>query len=228
MLETKHLPIQIKGIREGLLILIGEGDWSELERMLLEQVDAQIQFYRGAKMALDVGNHILNAIILGGLRDRLSERGISLWAVLSNSPKTEQTAQLLGLATKIPSGRSAERLKSLETGAGGEANFTHKTLRSGVKIENKGHVIIVGDVNPGAEIVAGGSIFIWGKLRGVVHAGAEGDDSAVVCALEMNPTQLRIAGKVAIPPKKPSKPMPEMAFLENGQVVTQIWTSKGK
>jgi septum site-determining protein MinC len=64
----------------------------------------------------------------------------------------------------------------------------------------KGRLPSLGDVNPGAEIIAGGSVVVWGRLRGLVHAGAMGDDTAVICALDLNPTQLRIADQIAIPP----------------------------
>jgi septum site-determining protein MinC len=87
---------------------------------------------------------------------------------------------------------------------------------------------VIGDVNPGAEIVAGGDIVIWGHLRGVVHAGAEGDENAVVCALDLSPTQLRIAGEIAITPQRKGKALPEMVKIQNGQVVAEPWNPKEK
>ncbi len=81
----------------------------------------------------------------------------------------------------------------------------------------------MGDVNPGAEIVAAGSVVIWGRLRGVVHAGAGGDEQAIVCALELSPTQLRIAGDIAISPIKPGKKQPEVARIENGLIIAEPW-----
>jgi septum site-determining protein MinC len=93
--------VQIKGIRDGLLIILGEGEWDEVYSALVLQLEQQEEFLRGARLALDVGNHILKAVDLGKLRNELSERGLTLWAVLSNSPTTERTAQTLGLATRI-------------------------------------------------------------------------------------------------------------------------------
>ncbi|MBU4224603.1 MAG: septum site-determining protein MinC, partial [Chloroflexi bacterium] len=81
----------------------------------------------------------------------------------------------------------------------------------------------MGDVNPGAEIVASGSILVWGRLRGVVHAGAQGDVNAVVCALELTPTQLRIAGEIAVSPKRKGKVQPEIARLKDGILVAEPW-----
>jgi septum site-determining protein MinC len=82
---------------------------------------------------------------------------------------------------------------------------------------------VIGDVNPGAQIIAGGNVVVWGRLRGLVHAGAEGDESAVVCAMDLAPTQLRIAGHIAIPPQERGEPRPEIAFVKNGEVVAEEW-----
>ena len=86
---------------------------------------------------------------------------------------------------------------------------------------------MLGDVNPGAEIVAGGDIIVWGKLRGTVHAGAMGNDSAIVCALNLAPTQLRIAQYIARSPEgRRRKPTPEVARVRNGQIVAESWEVK--
>ena len=218
--------VQIKGVREGLLITLGEGDWDELHQALLEQVDQQAEFLRGARLALDVGNHILKAGELGQLRKEIAERELTLWAVLSNSPTTEQTAQTLGLATQLSKTRPESRPSSESFRDGDEAILVHRTLRSGFSLQHLGHVVVIGDVNPGAEIIASGDVVIWGRLRGMVHAGAEGNESAIVCALDLSPTQLRIAGQIALTPKRRGKPQPEMARLQDGRVVAETWDPK--
>lgn len=227
MINDRRQMMQIKGIKEGLLVTLGEGEWEVLETALLEHIDEKASFFQGAKMALDVGNHILRAAELGALRDRLSNKGISLWAVVSNSTPTEQTAQMLGLATRLSTPRPERTIRSLDTNLEGEtAVFLRRTLRSGFKVSHRGHIIVLGDVNPGAEVVAGGNIIIWGRLRGLVHAGAEGDEQAVVCALDMAPTQLRIAGLVSIPPQRKGKPEPELACIRDRQVVIDPWSPR--
>lgn len=67
------------------------------------------------------------------------------------------------------------------------------TLRGGQALHHVGNIVVVGDVNPGAELIASGDIVVVGALRGTAHAGAQGDRSARVIALEFAPTQLRIA-----------------------------------
>ncbi len=219
--------VEIKGIREGLLITVGEGDWPEVRDALLKQIEDQIDFLGGGRLILDVGDHVLRAAELGQLRDTISDNGLVLWAILSNSLVTEQTAQTLGLATRIKEKtpeRHTDNAQPQETTLTGEnAVFVQRTLRSGYSIQNKGHVVVIGDVNPGAEIIAGGNVIVWGRLRGMVHAGAEGNEKVVVCALDLSPTQLRIAGQIATTPQRKGKPQPEVAHIQDGQVVAEQW-----
>jgi septum site-determining protein MinC len=219
--------IKIKGIREGLLINMSEGDWQELEKSLIDHIDEQGDFLKGAQITIETGNQILRAANLGHIRDMLSERGITLRAVLSNSPTTEIAAQNLGLATRLskpPPERTTHPLNTILSGD--EAVLVQRTLRSGHSLNYFGHVIVIGDVNPGAEIIAGGNVIVWGRLRGTVHAGAEGNEDAVVCALDLSPMQLRIAEQISIAPKQKKKTHPEMARLINKQVVAQPWNNK--
>lgn len=216
--------VQIKGIREGLLVTLGEGDWLDINQAFMEEIEKQAEFLNGAKLILDVENHILNAATLGKLRDTISDRGLSLWAVLSNSPTTEQTAQTLGLATRIHQSHPEAEKRPIDTQiTGDEAILLRRTLRSGHSVEHFGHLTVIGDVNPGAEIIAGGDIVVWGRLRGMAHAGADGDTEAIVCALDLSPTQLRIAGQIAVPPDERGEKHPEIAFIKNGVVVAEPW-----
>ncbi len=219
--------IQIKGIREGLLVTLGAGDWQDVHNALMDKISEKEKFFLGAKLALDVGNRVLHAADLGMLRDRLADKSIVLWAILSTSATTELTAQDLGLATRISVPKPERIIKSIESSIPGEdAIFLRKTIRSGFKVVSNGHVVILGDVNPGGEIIAAGSIIVWGRCQGVVHAGSNGDQEATVCALDLIPTQLRISGIIAISPKRKGKPQPEVAKIIDGQVVAETWNPK--
>jgi septum site-determining protein MinC len=220
--------IQIKGIREGLLVTFGEGAWEELQLAFFDQLDQQADFLRGARLALDVGDQALKAVELSRLRSEIQDRELTLWAVLSNSPVTIQTAQTLGLATRITKPRPELTVARVDTSVheGEQAILIRRTLRSGFSIEYPGHIIVIGDVNPGAEITAGGDILVWGHLRGMVHAGADGNTEAVICALDLAPTQLRIAGRIAVTPQRRGKIQPEMARLHDGQVIAEPWDPK--
>jgi septum site-determining protein MinC len=224
MNETNS-PLQIKGLRDGLLVSLDDAPWDEQRSVFLAQVDAQPAFFKGARLALDVASQVLHVNELVDLRDELSERGISLWAVISESPTTEKTAQLLGLATRISKPRPEESRQFSVKDLGDEtALFLDRTLRSGTRIEFDGHVVVLGDVNPGAEIVAEGNVIIWGRLRGMVHAGSKGNKNAVICALDLSPTQLRIADEVSAALKPRDNPRPEIARInENGKLQAELW-----
>lgn len=225
MNETNSL-IQIKGLRDGLLVSLDDAPWDEQRTAFLTQVDSQPAFFKGARLALDVASQVLHVNDLVDLRDQLSDRGISLWAVISESPTTEKTAQLLGLATRVSKPRPEESRQFSVKDLGDEtALFLERTLRSGTRIEFPGHVVVLGDVNPGAEIIAEGNVIIWGRLRGMVHAGAKGNKTAVICALDLSPTQLRIADEVSASLKSQENPKPEIARInENGKLQAEFWS----
>jgi len=97
----------------------------------------------------------------------------------------------------------------------------HRTLRSGSSVRFEGDIIVYGDVNPGAQVVATGNIVVLGSLKGVAHAGAGGDEEAFIMALSLRPTQVRIARKIAVPPARDSGAVPERAFVDGDQIVIE-------
>jgi septum site-determining protein MinC len=217
--------VQIKGLRDGLLVSLGKASLDDLRAALMEQIEARQSFFQGARVALDVGSQILHVNELSELRDTLSERGVNLWAVVSESPTTEKTAQLLGLATRISKPRPQEmnRLPAEAAGGAGSAMWVGRTLRSGTRIEFPGNIVVLGDVNPGAEVVADGSILVWGRVRGVAHAGAHGDQSAVVCGLDLSAGQIRVAGATAVPLERSGELRPEKISLKDGILKVEPW-----
>jgi septum site-determining protein MinC len=225
-MDETNSPIQIKGLRDGLLVSLNDAPWSEQLSVLMSRVDAQPSFFQGARLALDVASQVLHVNDLVDLRDKLSERGISLWAVISESPTTEQTSQLLGLATRISKPRPQESQDfGVDDLGEGTALFLDRTLRSGTRIEFAGHVVVLGDVNPGAEIVAEGNIIIWGRLRGMVHAGAGGNRESVVCALDFSPMQLRVADVVLSSIKSPPQSGPRSARIDDDKLLIKDWAT---
>ncbi len=114
--------------------------------------------------------------------------------------------------------------------------YIHRgTLRSGHSIRHAGAVVILGDVNPGAQVISAGDILIWGRLRGTVHAGAMGDASAIVAALDFEPVQMRIAQHIAMSPKgassnpgywfwkRESGGRPEVARVIDNRIYVDPW-----
>ncbi len=217
---------EIKGIKNGILIELKEGEWEEQKSALLSHIDGNLAFFKSARLVLDVGDRSLKSPALAGLRNILSDREIKLKAVLSTSLVTDRASQNLGLEIKLDeSSPEPEKTPINSMLDGDEAVFLHRTLRSGHIVKYHGHIVVLGDVNPGAELIAGGNVIVWGRLRGVAHAGAGGDTNAVVCSLDLSPTQLRISDKISVSPPRKGKPRPEVAYLEDGQVTARDWAA---
>ena len=218
--------MEIKGIKEGILISLDKQEWQEGKEALLCKIKDKQDFFKGAQLVFDVGNTVLGANELGEIREMLTTNGVILLGVISKSLVTQEVAKEMGLITKLekPKLKADQKLKPLDTALSGEAAiFIRRTMRSGFKVAYQGHVIVLGDVNPGAEIIASGSVIVWGRLRGTVHAGAEGDLAAVVCALDLSPTQLRIASKITTTPQDQVDPKPEIASIVDGQIIAEPW-----
>ena len=105
--------------------------------------------------------------------------------------------------------------------------FHSGTLRSGQKLSSEGHLIVQGDVNPGAELKAAGNIVVLGTLKGIVHAGATGDRSASVSALVLSPTQIRIADVITRAPDEQAIPNgPETAYIMQDRIFIESLLKK--
>lgn len=224
--------VAIKGVKDGLLVSVIEGEeWSLVISDLAGRIDTQSAFFAGARITLDLGARPVRKDELGSIKAMLERRGLSLYAVTSASQTSVDAATALDLRAQFTGGAPTHAAAT----AGGLPAFTpeedgtygvliRRTLRSGRTVKTEGHVVVLGDVNPGANIVAGGDVIIWGRLRGSVHAGAYGDEGAVVCALEMTPTQLRIAGYISVSPvDKKHKPTPERAAIREEHIVVEHW-----
>ena len=97
-----------------------------------------------------------------------------------------------------------------------------KTLRGGQEIQTESSVLVCGNVNPGAQIIAGGSIDIRGTCRGMVHAGAYGNSKAFIIADHLMPTQIRIANLIARSPDVMEKTdKAERASIKDGRIVIE-------
>lgn len=218
--------IQIKGIREGLLITAHDGSWDDRKAEILKLVKEKASFFNGARVCLDVGETQLRVKEITQIRDRLSDLGVTLWATLSLSETTLNNARTLGLEIQLPEKKTGQENKARIEDTGEKAVLINKTLRAGYRVEAREHVVILGDVNPGAEILSVGNIIVWGKLKGSAIAGAEGNLKAKICALELRPTQLRIGDFVFPPFQRKGKIFPEEASIENESCKIEIWNKE--
>lgn len=104
-----------------------------------------------------------------------------------------------------------------------ETRFHRGSLRSGQKIEFEGSLVILGDVNAGAEVLAGENIVVLGILRGMAHAGAQGNKEAIIAAASIESPQIRIANIVKeIEKSEFEEQIKICAYVdENGEVVLE-------
>ncbi len=217
MATTQSDAVIIKGVRGGLLVLLDEHmPWAELLAEFDQRVQANQSFFSGAKVTANLGGRPLGREQLATFIEALGRYQMTLDTIVSAADDTRHAASLLEIKSRSPSfaGGAAGRLAgavlrgkpdedaakhNVELAATpteeitGSAMFVRRTVRSGQRLRHDGDICIVGDVNAGAEVVASGNVVVWGSLRGMVHAGASGDDKAVICALILAPTILRIA-----------------------------------
>ncbi|MDQ5853992.1 MAG: septum site-determining protein MinC [Chloroflexota bacterium] len=214
-------PISIKGTKDGLrLVLDEDASWADILTTLRTQLERGAEFFRGAELTLDVGNRALQAAELNMLLDLMREHGLQPAVLATNAPEGRSAGRVSGVATR-PSTRLTQPMTS-DTEVE-DAMLVVRTLRSGQMLRHHGHIILIGDVNPGAQIVAGGSVIVWGRLRGTVHAGALGDRTAVVCAIDLQPSLLRIADLLSRTPEQQRSEGPEIARVDGHMIVVSLW-----
>jgi septum site-determining protein MinC len=214
--------ISIKGTREGLVVAIGEGSWPDLVAQLDEDLRHKAEFFHGAQAMIRVDTRRLGTKELKQVQELLSAHQMQMSGLAASDEKTMEAAAALDIPVTLPVEARPPHGEAPE-----EALFLKRTVRSGQTIQHPGDVTILGDVNPGGQVVAGGDVVIWGKLRGTVHAGAVGDDSSLVCALVLAPTQLRIGNHIArSPEEEPRDPgVPEIARVQGDGIIVEPWST---
>lgn len=102
------------------------------------------------------------------------------------------------------------------------------SLRSGNRVEFEGSIVILGDVNAGAEVIAEDHIIVLGTIRGLAHAGAKGNKNAIIAANDIDAPQIRIADIVKeiekpelAPEEVWDEPIKTRAFVENNEIVLE-------
>ena len=221
---------QVRFKTEGgkLLLLLppeGEGDdsnatmaltWSEVWQQLKQRLDAGERFWQaGTSVHLIARDRLLDGRQLQAIADALTEVQLQLKRVFTSRRQTAVAAATAGYSVEQQASISLLNQPQTDSGqALAEPLYLQTTLRSGADIHHNGTVIVLGDVNPGSAIVADGDILVWGRLRGIAHAGAKGNSRCLIMAVQMEPTQLRIADCVARPPETPpNQYLPEVAHV---------------
>jgi septum site-determining protein MinC len=197
-------PITFKVAKNGIVLTLDpDAKFNRIKEALRGHVESATNFYAGADLYINIAENSFKI-------DQLNE--------IVNIVRGYKDVKNIIFTSDVV------KQDTVEINNEGETYLINRTLRSGQKIKKSGNVVIIGDINPGAEVIAGGDIIVFGKIRGVVHAGAGGSNQASVTALKLEPTQLRISKKIARPPEESGNKkslQPERAFIQDGQIMVE-------
>lgn len=192
---------------EVFLDLSPYGDYPAMKRGMEQQL-AMLSYQVGTGVFIQVGQQRLTNQHVRELEDALLDYGLFLKDIIYDH-KNYIPAGEKPLIEDMPHYR--------------ETLLLYRHIRSGQKMSYHGNIVVLGDVNPGAEVIAGGNILVLGALRGMAHAGAMGDEAAIVTAYRLSPTQLRIANHITRPPDGETVIVkePELARIRAGKVIIE-------
>ena len=229
-LVKSYSQIGIKNDGDQLLLTLptqaeinSELPWSETWQELKHLLKTKEQSWQlGTKVCLVAQDRLLDARQLQTIAETLDDVKLSLTKVSTNRRQTAVVAATSGYSVEQSQSESVDPLigrpakaKEVLSPSLAEPLYLQSTVRSGVEIRHPGTIVICGDLNPGGKAIAAGDILVWGRLRGIAHAGAQGNYQSRIAALQMEFTQLRIADAVARSPKiRPKNLAPELAFID--------------
>lgn len=204
--------VVIKGNKHGIVVVMDEKiSFDELKAALVEKFKSASKFFDKASMAVSFEGRTLTPSEEKEILNIIAENSdLNIVCVIDNDKMREDYFKKA----------VEEKLEELSAHTG---QFYKGTLRSGQVLESESSIIILGDVNPGARVISKGNVVVLGSLKGMVFAGANGNQSAFVVALEMAPMQIRIGDVIARSSDgtslKASKNIdPKIAFVEDGNI----------
>jgi septum site-determining protein MinC len=223
--------IAIKGTRNGLrLTLEPETPFKELLSALADRLAESPAFFRGASITVDTSQRTLRSNERMQLEDLLALYQMSIVPLEVAIEKRKEVVKVVtqplsdSVSEETMTQQGTTDYVQRDPRESEDTLFLRRTVRSGQAIHHHSNVIVLGDVNPGAEIIAGGDIIVWGVLRGMVHAGYPDNENALVCSLQLSPVQLRIAHLLSRPPEGfEAQQLPEVASIRQEQIVVETW-----
>lgn len=214
--------IEVKGITLPAIKLKLDPNMSIEENFRELQAKLSTDFFKNSTTIVDYNGVKLSSAAKKLIEDKIAAHNAEIMGALSGWSNPNALPENKKLVIPIQSAPAPKSPPSNPIKADSVKHNLYieaKTLRSGQRVEHEGDVLVLGNVNPDSYITAYGNIIIIGTLRGVVHAGYNGNESAVVIAMKMAPQQLRIANHNARPPDDMEIPdSPEMAYVENNQI----------
>lgn len=208
-------PVVIKGTKSGIIVVLDKKlPFEELEQCVAKKFNESADFLGNAQVAVSFEGRKCSDEEEIRLMNCITENShLDVVCIVDNDEKREAYFnQALN-----------DKLLALDANTG---NFYKGNLRSGQLLEFQTSIVILGDVNPGAQVISTGNVVILGSLKGNVYAGASGNENAFVVALKMNPTQIRISDTIARAPDQNNNYDEEtkIAYLENGNIYIEPLT----
>jgi septum site-determining protein MinC len=204
-------PVKLKGVGGGFWISL---DPSRPEDVLIDEIDKIFKKLKhlavNASVVIDMGDARGHEDLFSRIKTRLIEK-FEVGRVTSPPEKQSVPTQRI---------RQRDLFKGWNHHRS-DVLMLRGRVRSGQKIDTRRHVVIFGDVNPGAEILAGGDIIVLGRLSGKVHAGNPENETAIVFALAFDPTSIKIGTITAAGSEETSHAMPEFACVKNKSILVQ-------
>lgn len=214
--------MEIKGKKGGVLVTLDPDSWLRQKDALITKVQTQERFFKGGKIAVDVGSTELSVDEIEDFIRELSDEGVYLWEILSDSEKTKNAALKLGILSQIELSdypKMDSTKKSIE-----EPNtWIERSINDGEIVKNHGNTFICGNVEKGAIVISSGSVFVWGNLQGSVHAGCDGKTEARIGSLRFQPEELKIADLRYETKRKVDIRKPSEAFIYNNHITIKTF-----
>lgn len=197
--------MQLKGGRGGVRVVLGpNADPRQVGGEIATALQSAVQFLGEAKIIVEVPDETIDP---------------DLAAAIAQAFTAFPKLRLAGIASPAPKApRGTDR----------EPRVLRQTIRSGQEIMHTGDLVVLGDVNVGGRIIATGDVLVLGALRGFAWAGADGDETAIIYAQPLHPTQVRIGGVIAQGGDAPEGTAPEYAHIEGTRIVVEPWSSQAK
>ena len=224
--------VAFRGKQSSLELDIAPGvSYEEARRAIVQKLEARRSFFAGSACVNIVGGEMraeeqqeLKEILTRDFGMVHVEFGQIMPSVPQGKRPEDPTRRERAVPAETVGEDSEEQPLNLKSGLTtlrqGTAAFVSETVRNGQRVAFDGDIVVLGDVNFGAELVATGNIAVMGALRGMAHAGAAGDESAFVTAYRLQPQQLRIGTLIAIAPAGEQQEVgyPEVARVRGGEI----------
>ena len=222
----------IKGLKSGPTFLFDDhAAFPDIIHAVEEELARAKGFFRDSPVVLHFGDRTLSKEEWRELKEILHREGLLFRYAVAAAGTSRELLYREGLPVRDSLLVSAQEKKAAPTEAVNRSNalYQRRSLRSGQSEVFEGDMVLVGDVNQGAEVIAGGDAIVFGTLRGMVHAGYPDNRDAIVIALNLMPLQLRIGPFIARADEGQNHrrvPRPEVARVKDERIVIEPYQGK--